>query len=354
MVKGRRTRLVRVGTVKIGAGNPIVVQSMTRTPTARRAAVLTEIKALAAAGCEVVRLAVRDQDDVEALAHARKGSSVPLVADVHFDYRLAVAALGKGVDKIRVNPGNIGSAQRLRQVALAARKAKAAVRIGVNAGSLSRAAMKKWGGRSARAMVGSAIEAVRVFEKAGQRSLVLSLKSSRVDRTIEAYRLISAKLDYPLHLGVTEAGLEIASAIKSSLALGALLREGIGDTIRVSVTGDPLAEVRIAYGILSALGLRRRGVEVISCPVCGRCRVDLARLARRVSGAVVNFRGPLTVAVMGCEVNGPGEAREADIGVACGNGVGLIFKHGKVLKQVAQGKIVSSLLAEVRKMPGGR
>ncbi len=348
-IKRKKTRLVRVGDVKLGAGNPIIVQSMLRTPTAKVSASLKEIRKLAYAGCELVRLAVRDEADLVALSRIKAKSPLPLIADVHFDYRLVLGAIAGGIDKIRINPGNIGSPARLRAVAVAAKQHGVAVRIGVNAGSLSRAAIRKWGGSNVKAMVGSALQAVRVFERVGHRQLVLSLKASDVGRTIEVYRRIAAKLDYPLHLGVTEAGLPLAAAVKSSLALGVLLSEGIGDTIRVSVTGEPVGEVEIAYQILSALGLRKRGIEVIACPVCGRCRVNLAKLARRITAELKGLPGPLTVAVMGCEVNGPGEAREADLGVACGDGVGLIFKHGKVVRKVREQNIAPALLREIRR-----
>jgi (E)-4-hydroxy-3-methylbut-2-enyl-diphosphate synthase len=346
--KRQKTRLVKVGSLKIGGGRPIVVQSMCRTPTSRRTAVLAEIRGMAAAGCELVRLAIRDQRDLEALVKLRPSSPLPIVADLHFDYRLVMAAIEQGVDKIRINPGNLGTRERLVAIAAAARQHQVAVRIGVNAGSLSAAARKKWRGNSVAAMVGSALEAVKIFEAAGHRQLVISLKASDVDRTIEAYRRASAKLPYPMHLGVTEAGLPLAAAVKSAIALGTLLREGIGDTIRVSVTGGALQEIEIAYAILASLSLRHRGIEVISCPVCGRCRVNLARLAKEVASLTKDLRGPLSVAVMGCEVNGPGEAKEADVGVACGDGVGLIFKRGKVIRKVREKQIVTSLLKEIR------
>ena len=350
MFPRRKTRPVAVGRVVVGGGAPIVVQTMTKTDTRDVRATVAQIRRLEKAGAEIVRLAVPDRKAAAALREIRSRVRVPLIADIHFDHRLALAALDAGVDGLRLNPGNIGSADGVREVVRAAAERQAPIRIGVNSGSLDRDIMARAGGATAAAMAESALGHVRLLEDLGFRLIKISLKASDVPRTLEAYRLLAGRVDYPFHAGITEAGRLFAGSIKSSTGLALLLAEGLADTIRVSLTAPPEKEVFVAWQILQALGLRSRGANFVSCPTCGRCEVDLMPVAARVEKAVQALRVPLTVAVMGCTVNGPGEAREADIGLACGRGSGVIFRKGKLLKRVAAARMADELIAEIEKL----
>ncbi len=320
---------------------------MTSTPTTDLSSTLEQIQRLEAAGCELVRLAVPDNAAVEAFAQIRRRTSLPLIADIHFDYRLALAILQAGADKIRLNPGNIGGPERALQVAREAAVRGVPLRIGVNSGSVEKDLLEKYGEPTPEALVESTLRHVELLSSIPGLQLALSLKASDVLTTIEAYRSISQQTDLPLHLGVTEAGTPFAGAVRSAVGIGTLLAEGIGDTLRISLTGDPVAEIRVAWEILRCLGIRRHGVELISCPTCGRAEVDLVAIATRVEQALADIQQPLRVAVMGCAVNGPGEARGADVGVACGKGKGLIFRRGEILRQVPEEKIVEELLREI-------
>ncbi|MDW7709401.1 MAG: flavodoxin-dependent (E)-4-hydroxy-3-methylbut-2-enyl-diphosphate synthase [Deferrisomatales bacterium] len=349
----RSTRPLRLGRVAVGGGAPVSVQSMCSTDTRDSEATLSQIRRLETAGCEIVRVAVPDADAAAALVPIRRGTKTPLVADVHFDHRLALAALEAGVDGLRLNPGNIGARWKVEEVVRAARERSVPIRIGVNAGSLEKALLERFGGPRPEALVESALGHVRLLEDLGYREIKVSLKDSNVPRTVEAYRVLAGQCDYPFHVGITEAGTLLRGAVKSAVGLGILFYLGLGDTVRVSLTGDPEPEVGVAYGILRALGLRARGVEVISCPTCGRTRVGLAALAEEVESRLASVSAPLTVAVMGCEVNGPGEAREADVGVACGRGAGLLFRRGQVVRKVPEAEIADALVAEVEALAGG-
>jgi (E)-4-hydroxy-3-methylbut-2-enyl-diphosphate synthase len=346
----RLTRSISIGGVQIGGGAPVVVQSMTKTPTQDVAATVRQINRLMDAGCELVRLALPDMEAANALTRIKSQVALPLIADIHFDYRIALAAIDKGIDGLRLNPGNIGGKKEIQQIVAAARARAIPIRIGVNAGSLGREILKKYGHPTPEAMVESALNHVRILEDLGFHDIKISLKSSNVLQTVSAYRLLSEKVDYPLHVGVTEAGTLISGTIKNSLGIGLLLSEGIGDTIRVSLTHDPVDEVKVAYEILKALGLRQRGVEIISCPTCGRCEIDLVGLAEEVENALSHITAPLKVAIMGCVVNGPGEAREADVGIAGGRGQGTLFKKGKVIKKIAESELARVLVKEVKRM----
>ncbi|WP_459942668.1 flavodoxin-dependent (E)-4-hydroxy-3-methylbut-2-enyl-diphosphate synthase [Deferrisoma palaeochoriense] len=343
----RATRPVRLGPVTVGGGAPVSVQSMTNTDTRDPEATLAQIGALHRAGCEIVRCAVPDLEAARSLNEIRRRSPVPLVADIHFDHRLALAALEAGVDGLRLNPGNIGARWKVEEVVRAARERAVPIRIGVNAGSLPREIQERHGGPTPAALVEAALGHIRILEDLGYREIKVSLKGSRVPQTVEAYRLLAERCDYPFHVGITEAGTPFRGAVKSAAGLGILLWQGLGDTLRVSLTGDPVEEVRVAWWILAALELRQRGVNLISCPTCGRTRVRLVELAAEVERRLGHVTAPLTVAVMGCEVNGPGEAREADVGVACGNGVGLLFRRGEVVRKVPEAEIVDALVALV-------
>ncbi|MHB0885026.1 MAG: flavodoxin-dependent (E)-4-hydroxy-3-methylbut-2-enyl-diphosphate synthase [Bacillota bacterium] len=346
----RASRRVTVGTVAIGGGAPIPVQTMTKTDTRDVTATAAEIRRLAEAGADLVRLAVPDHEAAEALAALVRGSPVPLVADIHFDYRLALEALQAGVDKLRINPGNIGGTDRVRALAVAAKERGVPIRIGVNGGSLEDRLIDKYGGPTPEAMVESALTQAAVLEGLGFGDIVISLKASDVRRTVEAYRLAAGRCDYPLHLGVTEAGGLLPGTVKASVGLGLLLAEGIGDTIRVSLTEDSALEVRAGFEILRALGLRSSGPEIISCPTCGRCQVDLPDVVREVEAGLRGLRAPIKVAVMGCAVNGPGEARQADVGVAAGKGGGLLFRGGQVVGRVPEGELAKVLIEEARRL----
>jgi len=350
MFPRRSTRPVAVGGVAVGGGAPVVVQAMTKTDTRDVRATAAEIRRLEKAGAEIVRLAVPDRAAASALREIRRRSRVPLIADIHFDHRLALAAIDAGVDGLRLNPGNIGSKEKVAEVVRAAAAGRIPIRIGVNSGSLEKDILARAGHASAAAMVESALRHVRILEDLGFRLIKISLKASDVPRTLEAYRLLARQVDYPFHAGITEAGRLLAGSVKSAAGLGLLLGEGLADTIRVSLTAPPEKEVFVAWQILQALGLRTRGATFISCPTCGRCEVDLMPVAARVEKAVLGLRIPLTVAVMGCTVNGPGEAKEADIGLACGRGGGVIFKGGKVLRKVPAARMADEFIAEVLKL----
>ncbi len=346
----RATRKIRLGGVEIGGGAPISIQSMTNTPTADVAATAAQIAALAQAGCEIVRLAVPDQTAAAALPALVKGTSVPLVADIHFDYRLALAAIDSGVQGLRLNPGNIGGRERVRQVAQAAAAAGVPIRIGVNGGSLEKELLAKYGGLRPEALVESALHHVRILEETGFEQIKISLKASSLPLMVDSYRLMAQKVDYPLHLGLTEAGTAKRGSIRSAMALAILLAEGIGDTIRVSLTGDPVAEVWVAQEILAALGLRQQGFTFVSCPTCGRTAIPVERIALEVEQALAKVTPPrpMTVAVMGCVVNGPGEAREADVGIAGGKGEGLLFVQGQPVGKYANEALAGALVDKVQ------
>ncbi len=350
----RETRLIHVGPVPIGGGSPVVVQSMTNTDTRDWRATVRQIKQLEEVGCEIVRVAVPDQKAVEELPRIKRSISIPLIADIHFDHRLALGAIGAGVDALRLNPGNIGGRERVRKVAQAALERGLPIRIGVNSGSVERELVAKYGRPSPEAMVESALGHVRLLEEQGFGLIKVSLKSSDVLDTVAAYRLLAAQTDYPLHLGVTEAGTLLNGAIKSALGIGSLLLDGIGDTIRVSITSDPVEEIPIAYSILRALKLRERGVEVISCPTCGRTEIELIPMVEEAERRLRRIRTPLKVALMGCVVNGPGEAREADVGIAGGRGNGVLFKKGELIEKLQETDLLKRLIAEVESMTGER
>ncbi len=350
MFPRRRTRPIDIGGVVVGGGAPIVVQAMTKTDTRDVRATQAQIRRLEKAGAEIVRLAVPDRAAAAALREIRKRARVPLIADIHFDHRLALAALDAGVDGLRLNPGNIGSPEKVREVVRAAGERGVPIRIGVNSGSLEKDILAKAGGATAPAMVESAMRHVRLLEDLDFRLIKISLKASDIPRTLEAYRLLAGLVDYPFHAGITEAGRLLVGSVKSSAGLALLLAEGLADTVRVSLTAPPEKEVFVAWQILQAMGLRQRGAAFVSCPTCGRCQVDLMSLAARVERAVLGLKAPLTVAVMGCTVNGPGEAKEADIGLACGKGGGVIFKKGKVLRKVPASKMAEAIIAEIQKL----
>ena len=344
------TKQVMVGGVPIGGGAPVSVQSMTNTDTRDVQATLAQIRQLAAAGCDLIRVAVPDQAAAEAVEEIKKDCPIPLICDIHFDYRLAIACIERGADKIRINPGNIGGQDRVRAVVRAARAHHVPIRVGVNAGSLEKAVLARYGGVTPEGLCESAMSEVALLEAMDFEDIIVSLKSSDVVSNTKACRMMHQMVDYPLHIGVTEAGTPAASLVKSAAGLGALLLEGIGDTMRVSMTGDPLPEVHAAQQILEVCGRRRAPVEIISCPTCGRTQVDLVRLVEQVEAAVrsITPSHPLKVAVMGCEVNGPGEAAGADLGVACGKGRGVLFAHGAIQRTVTEEEIVPALVEMIR------
>ena len=350
----RKTRQISVGTVKIGGEASIPVQSMTKTDTRDVQKTTRQIRRLEEAGCEIVRVAVVDEEAARAIPEIKKRIRIPLIADIHFHPRLALMAMASGADGLRVNPGNIGGRDRLKPIVSEAKNRSIPIRIGVNSGSVEKDLLKRFGGATPEAMVSSALRTIEWMEDLGFHLMKVSLKASGAFRTVEAYRLFSKQSDYPLHLGVTEAGRGAAAIVKSSVGIGLLLSEGIGDTLRVSLTGDPVEEVRVGYEILRALDIRKRGVEMISCPTCGRCEIDLTGLADKVEKGVEKISLPLTVALMGCVVNGPGEAKEADIGIAGGKGVGVLFKKGKVVRTLKEKDFVSVLLNEIREMTEDR
>jgi len=341
------TKTIHIGKVPIGGGHPVVVQSMTNTDTRDVDATVAQIHKLEKAGCEIIRVAVPDKIAAQAISDIKKAISIPLIADIHFDHRLAILAMENGADAIRINPGNIGSDEKLAKVVATAKDKRAVIRIGVNAGSLEKDLRKKYGGPTPEALVESALRNIDKIAGMGHEELKISIKSSDVLDTISAYRMLSARCSFPLHLGVTEAGGLIPGTVKSSIAIGMLLMEGIGDTFRVSLTRDPVEEIQVAYEILRAVGLRNRGPEIISCPTCGRCEIDLFSIAEEVERRCREIERPLKLAVMGCVVNGPGEAREADIGLAGGKGVGILFRKGKTVKKVKEEYLLDAFWKEV-------
>ena len=344
------TRKIMVGGVPVGGGAPVSIQSMLNTRTTDVDGCLAQIRALAAAGCEIARLAVPDMEAAETFGAICAASPLPLVADIHFDYRLAIRAAENGAAKIRINPGNIGSAEKVRAVADACRDRGIPIRIGVNGGSLERELLQKYGGVTAQALVDSALGHVRLLNDCNFDDICISVKCSHVPVNMAAYHMLHEQTHYPLHLGVTEAGTPRLGVLKSAIGIGGLLCQGIGDTIRVSLTADPEEEVRAALDILSAAGLRKTGPDLISCPTCGRTRYDMIPIAREVERRLQGCTKPITVAVMGCVVNGPGEARAADVGIAGGDGEGLLFRHGEILRKVPQDKLVDALMDEIDKL----
>lgn len=346
----RKSKQIKIGNKLIGGGAPVLVQSMLNAPANDYEKNLSQLKALERAGCEIVRMAVPDMEAVAVLGRLKEHATVPLVADIHFDYRLALESLEAGVDKIRINPGNIGSLDRVEKVANACNKRGVPIRVGVNSGSVEKELLEKHGGATPEAMAESAFKHIKLLEKCGFYNTVISIKSSDVTKMVKAYTIVAENCDYPLHLGVTEAGTERSALIKSSIGIGSLLLNGIGDTIRVSITDTPVKEVYAGFDILKALDLRVETPKIVSCPTCGRTKIDLVSLANEVENAVKDIHKPIKIAVMGCVVNGPGEAREADIGVAGGDGCGIIFKHGEILRKVKEDEIVSELLKEIEEI----
>jgi len=346
----RNTRQILVGKVPVGGDAPVSVQSMCSTDTRDMESTLRQIDALEKAGCEIVRCAVPDREAADALRGICAGCQLPVIADIHFDYRLALACIDNGVAALRINPGNIGERWKVEEVVRACRDRSLPIRIGVNAGSLEKELLEKHGHPTPEAIVESALGHVRILEGLNFEAIKISVKASDIRRTVEAYRLLSEQVDYPLHIGITEAGTVWAGTIKSAVGIGILLQEGLGDTLRVSLTGDPVEEVRVGWKILKALKLRKRGPEFISCPTCGRCRIDLVRVAEEVEKRLQGLSAEITVAVMGCAVNGPGEARGADIGIAGGDGEGLLFRKGEIVGKVPVDKMVEALVEEALKL----
>lgn len=347
----RKTRQVTVGDVKIGGDAPITVQSMTSTKTEDVESTVGQIKRLEQSGCDIVRVTVPNTEAADALSRIKESVNIPVVADIHFDYRLAIKSIEAGADKIRINPGNIGSKDRIRSVLKAAKARNVPIRIGVNSGSVEKDILEKHGYPNAEAMVESAIRNVDICREFDFDDIVISVKASDVATMIDCYQMLSEKVDYPLHLGVTEAGLKEKGSIKSAIGIGALLWQGIGDTIRVSLTDDPVEEVKVGFEILKTLGLRNYGINIVSCPTCGRIEVDLISIAKEVEKKLSPFNKNLTISLLGCAVNGPGEAREADIGLACGKHSALVYKNGKSVKKIKEDEIVPYLLKEVEQWP---
>lgn len=353
-MKRRQTKVLNIGKVAIGGNNPIAVQSMTNTKTEDAVATIAQIKNLEGLGCEIIRCTVPTMEAAKALITIKKAIKIPIIADIHFDHKLALAAIEAGVDGLRLNPGNIGGRQKVVDVVKAAEERNLPIRIGVNAGSLPKDLLAKYEHPTAEAMVEAAWRHINILEDLNYTNIKVSLKCHDVPMTIAAYRLLAGQCEYPLHVGITEAGTINSGIIKSAVGIGTLLAEGIGDTIRVSLTGDPANEIRVAYQILKALGLREYGPTLISCPTCGRTSIDLEKLALEVERYLETVQMPITVAVMGCVVNGPGEAREADIGIAGGKGEGLIFKKGEIIKKVTEGEILDELFKEIDKIVSER
>lgn len=341
------TRVVQIGNRKIGGGNPILIQSMTNTKTEDVEATVAQILALEKAGCEIIRCTVPTEEAARAVSEIKKQIHIPLVADIHFDYRMAIAAIENGADKIRINPGNIGSAEKVKAVVDAAREREIPIRVGVNSGSLEKPLLEKYGGVTAEGIVESALDKVRMIEELDYHNLVISIKSSDVLMCVRAHELLADRTDYPLHVGITEAGTVRSGNIKSAIGLGLILSKGIGDTIRVSLTGDPVEEIKSARLILRTLGLRKGGIEVVSCPTCGRTQIDLIGLASKVETLVEDYPLDIKVAVMGCAVNGPGEAKEADLGIAGGRGEGLLIKKGEIVRKVPEDELLNALKYEL-------
>ena len=343
----RKTRTIYVGKVPVGGGHLVVVQSMTKTNTLDVEATVKQIQSLESAGCEIIRLAVPNMKAAKVLGTIRKSVSIPVIADIHFDWRLALEAIEQGVDGLRINPGNIGAKWKIKEVVTAAKNNLIPIRIGINAGSLEKDLLKKYGHPKPEALVESAERSIAILEGMDFTNIKISLKGSNVLTTVDAYRLFSDKYDYPLHIGVSESGPPSTGIIKSSVGCGILLSEGIGDTMRVSLTAEPEEEVRVAYEILKALGLRKKGAEIVSCPTCGRCGIDLTGLATEVEYRLRKINKPMKIAVMGCVVNGPGEAREADIGIAGGKGIGILFRKGKIIKKIKEKDLLDELMHEI-------
>lgn len=350
MIKRKKTQEVTVGSLKLGGGNPVIIQSMCNTDTRDVEATVAQILALEEAGCELVRVAVPDMAAADAVGEILKRIHIPLVADIHFDYRLALRVMELGIDKVRINPGNIGDTERIRQVVEMAKAKKIPIRIGVNSGSLEQELVEKYGGVTPQGLVESALKHVRILESFDFHEIVVSIKASDVPFSLEAYRILSENIPYPIHVGITEAGTLYSGTIKSAVGIGAILAMGIGDTIRVSLTGDPVEEVKAAKEILKSLGLRKFGVEMISCPTCGRTQIDLISIANEVEERCKSCKKEIKVAVMGCVVNGPGEAKEADIGIAGGNGVGILFKKGELIRKVPEDELVDALMEEIERL----
>jgi (E)-4-hydroxy-3-methylbut-2-enyl-diphosphate synthase len=350
MTGKRKTRKIKLGGLQIGGGAPVVVQSMTKTDTCDVSSTVSQVKKLQAAGCEAVRVAVLNSDAADAVKLIKKRIKIPLIADIHFDHRLALTVMEHGVDGLRINPGNIGSRQKVREVVSAAKDKGIPIRIGVNAGSLEKDLLRKHKHPTARALVESAGRHIKILEDLKFRAIKVSLKASDVNKTIEAYRLFSSKFRYPTHIGISEAGPAFSGTVKSAVGLGILLSEGIGDTMRVSLTADPVEEVRVAYEILKSLHLKAAGPELISCPTCGRCQIDIRGIVDRVEKKLAKENKQIKVAVMGCVVNGPGEAREADIGIAGGKGMGILFKRGKKVRTLKERELFSTLMKEIKKL----
>ena len=343
----KKTKTVHIGNRVIGGKNPVLIQSMTNTKTEDVAATVAQIRQRTAAGCDIIRCAVPTMEAAKAFSEIKQQISIPLVADIHFDYRLAIAAMEHGADKIRINPGNIGTPERVKAVVEVAKERQIPIRVGVNSGSLERHLVEKYHGVTAEGIVESALDKVHQIEKLGYDNLVISIKSSDVLMCVRAHELIAEQTDYPLHVGITESGTLRSGTIKSSIGLGLILHQGIGDTIRVSLTGDPIEEIKTAKQILKTLGLRKGGIEVVSCPTCGRTQIDLIGLANQVENMVADIPLNLKVAVMGCVVNGPGEAKEADLGIAGGKGEGLLIKKGEVIRKVPESELLSALRQEL-------
>ena len=349
-IKRKITRSVKVGNILIGGGNNVVIQSMCNTDTRNVKETVAQIKRLEEAGCEMVRVAVPDMEAAKAIGEIKKEISISLVADIHFDYRLALEAMEQGIDKVRINPGNIGSEEKIRAVVEKAKEKHIPIRIGVNSGSLEKDLLEKYGHVTPEALVESALKHVRILERYDFHDIVIYIKASSVPFSIAAYSLLSQKVDYPLHVGITEAGTVWGGTVKSAVGIGSILAMGIGDTIRVSLTGDPVEEIKAAKEILKSLELRKFGVEFVSCPTCGRTQIDLVSIASQVEEKCRKINKNIKVAVMGCVVNGPGEAREADIGIAGGKGEGLIFKKGEIIKKVPENELIDALMAEIEKL----
>ncbi|WP_128425880.1 flavodoxin-dependent (E)-4-hydroxy-3-methylbut-2-enyl-diphosphate synthase [Gudongella oleilytica] len=343
----QNTRVIKVGSVMIGGNNPVSIQSMANTPTSDTNATIEQIRKLELAGCDIVRVAVSSKDDAESVKKIKSSTKIPLIADIQFDYKLALMAISSGIDGLRINPGNIGSESRVREVVKACKSEGLSIRIGVNSGSISKATLDKYNGVNEKSMVESAIEQIKLLESMDFQDIKISLKASSVPLTIKSYLRMSELCDYPLHLGITEAGTPWRGTIKSSVGIGALLAMGVGDTIRVSLTGDPVEEVRVGKEILKSLGLLSDGLELISCPTCSRTHIDLISIAEEAERRLEAYKNPIKVAIMGCAVNGPGEAREADIGIAGGNGEGLIFKNGKIIRKVPEKDLLEELIKEI-------
>jgi len=348
LINRKKTRVIRIGNILIGGDNPIRIQSMTKTDTEDVEGTLNQIRKLKDFGCEIVRIAIPDEKAVEAFIEIKKKSPLPIVADIHFNYRLALKAIEYGADGIRINPGNIGSKERVREIVRLAKERGIPIRIGVNSGSLEKELLKKYGSATTSALVESVMNSVKLLEDFDFYDIKISVKASDIERTVEAYRRISELTDYPLHIGITEAGTLFSGTIKSSVGIGILLYEGIGDTIRVSLSAPPEEEVRVGWEILKALGLRKKGIEIISCPTCGRLEVDLLPIVSEIERRTLSIEKNIKVAIMGCVVNGPGEAGESDLALVCGKGVGLIYKKGKLLRKVKEEEMVEEFLREIQ------